>query len=678
MDILTCYNALVIPTKPDLIKLRPDILQLLALNNSVLYIQADADNSKIDDSLYYQLQAMMYALLCEEEYYLVWDANILPCHEISMFDKESSIPYLDLCDYDDAKYLSIVSILLPGIKKTIPRSFASGHMLIRTDIMRSMIADIEKNPSLPGDTFSDKIINCCNECVSPIPLNLYVLYGIYTATKYPRAYKPRIWKCLQNGTNLLLPKEINNDDLSWLSKSFDSIAFYNDHKYIQEYAELFHNQYYRNRLTPLQIINAIYNTDTEEVHTGSDDFSPEDRLKYLNNDTYKTYEQLGDDYIGQNPDQAYLCYENALFLCNDKNALTRISSKKRELTATENIRVNKVAIIIVSYNNIAFTRSCLESIYTNCDLENCLVMIFDNGSTDGSQEWLQAWGESHEEAIVILNDSNLGFAGGNNACCKYLPSGYDIFYLNNDTRIPANALFWMRMALYSSDDVGGVGAVQNYAKGDQLEDVYFDLPEQYVEYGAKHNIYEQNPYEEQSKICGFAMLITREMYDKTGGFDEQFNPGFLEDDDLSLQIRTAGKKLILCQNAFIYHAGSQSFRKRDDINDLFKLNRDKIVSKWGFDPTLYAAMSENEYAFIMSLERKGYNRSSKFSLVHIASGCGNMLGHIHYLYPNAVLAGVEENAIAKRYAISCIPVVSSIEELPIPLDEYDIVAKNLG
>ena len=244
--------------------------------------------------------------------------------------------------------------------------------------------------------------------------------------------------------------------------------------------------------------------------------------------------------------------------------------------------------------------------------------------------------------------------------------------------MPANALFWLRMGLYHSDDVGAVGAVQNYAIADQLADVKFDVPEQYVEYGAKRNIIEENPYEEQSKICGFAMMITEEMFKRTGGFDEQFSPGFLEDDDLSLRIRQMGKKTILCQNAFIYHAGSQSFRKREDINEIYAANRKKLIAKWGFDSSLYAAMSENEYKFILGLSEKGYTRDSKFSLLHIGCGCGNMLGHVKYLFPNAELAGIEENDIAREFAISCIPVYKDVQSLPMKMEEYDIVANNIG
>lgn len=615
---------------------------------------------------------MQYAFSCTDQYYMVLRADTVLCCESPMFDHISNKPFLDYMTVPSSSCSSTINTLLPKCKIDPLISYDVGHMLISTDIMKELISELEENNSIPGKSFTEKLKQISN-------FNIFDTYGNYVSNRYAYLYKFREWSNFELGGEFFIRDSITNEDLLWLSKDYSSISFKRGQEFNPELAELFSNKYYREKLTPKQILQAIledYENQSEDDVSNA--FAPESPLKYLEKGIYKTYEMLGDELSCQNPNQAYLCYENSIYLCDDENALERLNQKKQRMIDTGCVTLNKTAFIIISFNNKYLTQRCLESIYTNCNPDSYLLIVFDNGSTDGSREWLSSWGTTHDEAIIVLNETNLGFAGGNNAACQYLPDGYDVFYLNNDTRMPANALFWMRMALYSSDDVGGVGAVQNYAKADQLENVYFDTPEHYVEYGAHHNVYEPDPYEEQSKLCGFALLITRQMYEQTGGFDERFNPGFLDDDDISISIRSLGKKLILCQNAFIYHAGSQSFRKRNDVNELFRVNRAKFIDKWGFDSTLYAAMSENEYAFIMGLKNKGYNSDSRFSLVHIGSGCGNMLGHIHYLYPNAILAGVEENDIARQFAISCIPVYKSTGDLPMPLSNYDIVAQNLG
>lgn len=646
---------------------------------------------------YQQFLKMQYAFVCRDEYYMVWDGDTIPCKKITMFQEESGKPYLDMKHEYHAEYFETMGTILPGFGKVTERSFISEHMLFRTDIMRELISDIESNESIPGTKFWEKIINAIpEEKIQNSAFSEFETYGTYVALKHIDAYKLREWHSFRQGGNFFKIDTISDRDFEWLSKDFEAISFEKGHEVREDNANLFDNPYYQEKLTPKQMLQAAqleYKDGYKEVWADdmdaasanttsgsflSDEVVPESPLKYLEKDTYRIYEELGDKLVGKNMNQAWLCYENAEFLCEDEEIRKGIRKKKKDTEASGRVTVNKTAIIVLSYNNLYFTQRCIESIYTNCNPDSYFLVILDNASTDGSQEWLTTWGEAHDEALIILNDENLGFSAGNNAACQYVPEGHDIFYLNNDTRLPANALFFMRMALYSADDVGGVGGLQSYADADQLEDVKFDLPEQYVEFGASHNVPMENPLEEQSKLCGFAMLISWKAYLETGGFDEQFNPGFLEDDDMSLRIRNLGYKLIVCHNSYIYHAGSQSFIKRNDTNELFRKHRELLIQKWGFDSSKYAVMSVNELEFIKTIEAKGFDRDSSFNLLHIGCGCGNMLGRVHFMYPNAHLYGIEPNDDVRRFTISCVNVYKDISELPIDISEFDFVAKELG
>ena len=102
---------------------------------------------------------MQYAQICTDEYYMVWDGDTIPCKEVNMFHEESGKPYLDMKHEYHKEYFDTMSAILPGFGKVIERSFISEHMLIKTDIMRNLIEDIEKNDTLNGDTFWKKIIN---------------------------------------------------------------------------------------------------------------------------------------------------------------------------------------------------------------------------------------------------------------------------------------------------------------------------------------------------------------------------------------------------------------------------------------------------------------------------------------------------------------------------------------
>ena len=646
---------------------------------------------------YQQFLKMQYALKCENEYYMVWDGDTIPCHKISMFQEESGKPYLDLKHEYHPEYFETLGKILPGFGKVIERSFISEHMLINTKVMRELIEEIEKNEAIEGNSFWEKIIEAIPaEMIQDSAFSEFETYGTFVALRHSSMYKLREWHSFRQGGTFYSIDTISDRDFDWLSKDFDAISFEKGHSVREDNKNLFDNPYYQEKLTARQMLEAAqleYKEGYKEtwgdsessavnehtgMYSGSDGIVIEDRLKYLSKDTYKEYEKLGDDLVGKNASQAYLCYENAHFLCDDTEAKTRLENKKKELASNNAIKVKKTAIVILSYNQLFLMQRCIESIYNNCNPNDYLLVIFDNGSKDGSAEWLSEWGENHDEAMVILNETNLGFSGGNNAACQYISDDYDVFFLNNDTRVPANALFWLRMGLYAADDIGAVGAVQNYADADQIHEVEFNDPEEYVKHGAEFNVYMKNPLEEQSKLCGFALLVKKEAWNETGGFDERFNPGYVEDDDICLHIRYLGYRTMVCHNSFIYHVGSQSFIRVENPHELFVKHRKIVIEKWGFDSTLYAGMSRNEYNFIMSLADKGYTEESHFSLVHVGSGCGNMLGHIHYLYPNADVCGVEENEAARNFAISCIPVYPSVEALPKRLEEYDVVARGLG
>ncbi len=490
---------------------------------------------------------------------------------------------------------------------------------------------------------------------------------------HPEEYAGRGLRVFKNAAEFCRADSLSEEDLKWLSTDYDVLYFDRNQDIREGFAEIFMDPYYREKLSPKQMVDAVCQ---EENESSEDELTIEDRLKYLSPDTYKEYEKLGDELVSANVDQAFLCYENAEYLCDDDNEKERISNKKKELSDTGRVKVKKAAFVILSYNNKYLMQRCIESIYTNCNPESYSLIIFDNNSSDGVAQWLAEWGESNDEAIVALSEENLGFSGGCNAAAEYAPEGEDIFLLNNDTRVPANALFWLRMGLYSSHDVGAAGSIQNYFDSTKDESVNFSVIEKYMEYGAKKNVYTEGALEEQSKLCGFALLIRRNVWEEIGGLDEQFNPGYLEDDDICLGIIKLGYKLMMVHNSFIYHVGSQSFIKRNDLDELYIAHRKLLIEKWGFDNVYYSAVMKEQLEFIDSLSDKGYTRDSSFSVLHINCGCANMLGHIKYLYPNAELVGVEESDIIRKYAVSCIKVYGSVRELPKNVDEYDEVFRS--
>lgn len=313
----------------------------------------------------------------------------------------------------------------------------------------------------------------------------------------------------------------------------------------------------------------------------------------------------------------------------------------------------EVSIVIVSYNNMYLMQKCIESIRNTCEAGSYEVVVVDNASTDGVREWLS----EQEDLKVILLDENVGFPMGCNIGASYAKEGYDIFLLNNDTRLCEKSLENLVNALNGDDELGAVGAVANYSGNKQELDVEFGLPSEYVDFGNNFNKEAEVCIEYRIRLCGFAMLIRRNIWDELQGLDEEFTPGYYEDDDISMRITMAGYKLAVCSNAFIYHAGSQSFAHREGLEQIVEKNYQYFVNKYGF------FANDHAYGNELLLERVSLAKDAVFNVLIIGSKLGADIDMIKSDYPNAQIVGIEPDDNLRRVAVCNKMVLGNILEL---------------
>ena len=310
---------------------------------------------------------------------------------------------------------------------------------------------------------------------------------------------------------------------------------------------------------------------------------------------YELYYMLGCYYLDVNPQQAFLCFENAEYYCNQEEDRDIISKEKQRLEDS-GVFVPQLSIIILSYNAKKEMGICLDSIRKYGGAPNSYeVIVIDNASTDGIAEYLK----EQEDILLFCNTENVGFPAGCNQGIKMAQPYNDIFLLNNDTIVTPNSIFWLRMGLYENASVGGSGSVTNYASNGQSIVEIFDTTEEYFKYAVSHNIPMENPYEKKYCLTGFAFMIKRTALDAVGLLDERFSPGNYEDNDLSLRLIGAGYQLLLCRNSFIYHFGSRGFAKdRVKYENLMWVNNRKFKEKWGIDYDYYREERREITAYI--------------------------------------------------------------------------------
>ncbi|WP_160670068.1 glycosyltransferase [Clostridium sp. C8-1-8] len=301
---------------------------------------------------------------------------------------------------------------------------------------------------------------------------------------------------------------------------------------------------------------------------------------------------------------------------------------------------HKVSIIILTYNNLEYTKKCLESIKkytTEIDYE---IVIVDNCSTDGTKEWLK----QNDHIKCIFNEVNLGFPIGCNQGILGA-TGDSILLLNNDVIVTPNWISNLMTALWSLDEIGAVGAVTNNCSYYQTIEVDYKDYDELIDFSTKYNISDPSKWEQRIKLIGFCMLIKRKVIDEIGLLDERFTPGNYEDDDYSYRIMNKGYKLILCKDTFIHHYGSASF-KRDSAStsNIMQTNHNKFMEKWGFDPDSMTLIRYEVISRIKCLENKEIN------VLDLGCGCGATCLKLRDLYPKAKFFGIEKNAAAAKIA----------------------------
>lgn len=383
---------------------------------------------------------------------------------------------------------------------------------------------------------------------------------------------------------------------------------------------------------------------------------------------YELYLLLGNYYSISNSDLAYLSYENALFHCIKAGADNDISSIEQltnDYKQTHNISVRRSSIVILSYNTLAYTKICIDSIRETCYDKCYKIIVVDNASNDGSLEWLR----TQSDIILIENDTNTGFPAGCNQGILSSSSDNDIFLLNSDTIMLPNSLFWLRIGLYNDSKTGATGAITNYASNEQMTKAKFNSLEEYIKYGTGLNVPSTNAYELKSFLAMFAMLIKREALDSVGLLDERFTPGNFEDNDYGIRLLANGYNCVLCHNSYIFHFGSQSFRKdAKSYETLYMTNREKYKDKWGFYDDYYTHARNEVIKMINS------SADHNISVFEVGCGLGETLSRIKYLYPNSDVHGIEivENIAslgANRLDIEC----GDIESVDLKDRKFDYI-----
>lgn len=240
-----------------------------------------------------------------------------------------------------------------------------------------------------------------------------------------------------------------------------------------------------------------------------------------------------------------------------------------------------VSILILTYNQLDYTKQCLQSVFEHTHYPNYEIIIVDNKSVDETPAYLQSQSAEHPNLKIILNQENAGFARANNQAAAVSQGEYLVF-LNNDTIVTPG---WLGGLLQHLQDpqVGLVGPVTNEIANESKIAVPYTEITDLNAFAAQLARQKAGRSFELRVAALFCAVMRRKDFLAIGGLDERYGIGMFEDDDLAESLHQRGLKIICAENAFVHHWGRGGFKQMpyETYLQIFEENRLKFEKKWG-------------------------------------------------------------------------------------------------
>jgi GT2 family glycosyltransferase len=237
------------------------------------------------------------------------------------------------------------------------------------------------------------------------------------------------------------------------------------------------------------------------------------------------------------------------------------------------------SIVMLSWNAADFTRLAVESIRAVTRYPHEIIVV-DNGSDEPTLRVLDSLAAEHG-VRVVHNGRNLGFGGGMNVGMAHA-RGDVVVILNNDVIVTEGWLEDMIGALESRRTVGCTAPRSNVVASEQILAVPYKDDVAMHRFAADRRRGLRGRGYVAHRVVGFCLCLDRAVIDGIGGFDPRYGLGNFEDDDLAVRIRAAGWGIFVCDDVFIHHFGSVSFKANAlDHRAHMERNWRAFSEKWG-------------------------------------------------------------------------------------------------
>ncbi len=284
-----------------------------------------------------------------------------------------------------------------------------------------------------------------------------------------------------------------------------------------------------------------------------------------------------------------------------------------------------VAVVILSWNGREYLSRLLpKTLSTN--YENCQVYVIDNGSRDGSVQFVK---DNFSSIELIAHEKNYGFAEGYNKGLKEIEADYYVL-LNQDVVVPED---WITPVIHRMEKDPSVGVAQPKLRA-------YEHPESFEYAGAAGGFIDRwgytfcrgrifgdleedtGQYEDSSEIfwaTGACFFIRASLYHRSGGLDNDFF-AHMEEIDLCWRLKRAGFKIAYVPESTVHHIGGGSLPQEAPFktylnfrNNLIMLIKNLPLRQWYI---LFGRLLLDHFAFLYECLQGRFNHSMAIMKAH--------------------------------------------------------------
>ena len=230
-------------------------------------------------------------------------------------------------------------------------------------------------------------------------------------------------------------------------------------------------------------------------------------------------------------------------------------------------------IIIPVYNGLDYVSACLESIRQYTDYPYAVILV-DDGSDDYVRKKLQQFETQYSDVRVLHSDANVGFIQSVNRGLQESTGKY-VVLLNSDTHVTSGWLRRMITCAESDERIMVVNPISNMAALFSVQ-----IPPGFNLFTMSQTIaaISKRTYPDMVTAIGFCLLLRRKAIETFGNFDDAYGAGYGEESDYCMRVVTAGYRVVLADDAFVYHKGCATF---GSWLERYATNRKIFDRRWG-------------------------------------------------------------------------------------------------